>query len=75
VDRKADAAERFARVEEALVGLSRWMYQHPETAYEERETSARLVELLAANGFEVEYPAFDLETAFAARAGWKGPRS
>jgi amidohydrolase len=49
------------------------MYENPEIAYEEREASRRLAELLGSNGFEVEYPAYGLETAFAARAGSSGP--
>lgn len=49
------------------------MYHNPEIAFEEHNTSARLVEFLRNNGFEVEYPSFDLETAFAARAGREGP--
>jgi amidohydrolase len=49
------------------------MYEHPEVAFEERETSAKLVEFLGENGFTVEYPAYGLETAFAARVGSSGP--
>jgi amidohydrolase len=73
VDRKAVAEERFAAVEQELKDINRWMYDNPEVAYEERNTSARLVEFLSANGFAVEYPAYGLETAFAARAGAGGP--
>lgn len=56
-----------------LVGISHWMYAHPEVAYEEKESSARLVEFLRRTGFTVEYPAFGLDTAFAARVGSGGP--
>jgi amidohydrolase len=49
------------------------MYANPEIALEERESSARLVEFLGGAGFDVEYPAYGLETAFAARAGVSGP--
>jgi amidohydrolase len=73
VDRKAVAEQRFAAVEQELKDISRWMYENPEIAYEEHDTSARLVEFLGANGFEVEYPAYGLDTAFAARAGSSGP--
>ena len=69
-----DAAKRtLDRFEDELRELSHWMYDHPETAFEEFETSAKLAEYLASNGFEVEYPAYDLKTAFAARAGSTGP--
>ncbi|MBU1225889.1 MAG: M20 family metallopeptidase [Actinobacteria bacterium] len=49
------------------------MYEHPEPAFEERESSARLARFLGDQGFNVEYPAYGLETSFAARAGTAGP--
>ncbi len=49
------------------------MYDNPEIAFEEFETSARLAEFLGQHGFEVEYPAYGLDTAFAARVGNSGP--
>lgn len=58
---------------DALIDISKWMYEHPEIAYEERESSARLAEYLGGNGFAVEYPAYGIETAFVARAGSDGP--
>jgi amidohydrolase len=56
-----------------LFEISHWMYDHPETAYEEYKSSARLAEFLRGKGFDVEYPAYGLETAFAARIGDSGP--
>ncbi|MFV1999385.1 MAG: M20 family metallopeptidase, partial [Acidimicrobiia bacterium] len=53
--------------------LSQWMYENPEIGFQEHETSARMVEVLQSGGFDVEYPAYDLETAFAARIGKGGP--
>lgn len=50
------------------------MYENPEIGFEEYETSARMVELLRSGGFEVEYPAHGLDTAFVAHAGSGGPR-
>jgi amidohydrolase len=73
VDRKELAQERFSAVEDELRLISRWMYEHPELAYQEHETAAKLVEFLGSNGFEVEFPAYGLETAFAARIGASGP--
>ncbi len=70
---KETAAKAFDEVEHELRDLSRWMYENPEIAFEEVETSARLVEFLGANGFTVEYPSYGLDTAFAARAGSSGP--
>lgn len=70
---KERAQERFAAREAELQELSQWMYDHPELANEEFETSARMVEMLRSGGFEVEYPAYGLDTAFAARVGSDGP--
>lgn len=73
MDRKALVQERFSVVEEELKEISRWMYENPELAYEERQTSRRLVDFLSTNGYDVEYPVYGLDTAFAARAGSGGP--
>jgi amidohydrolase len=73
LDHKQAAAERFDAVEAELRDISHWMYHNPEIAFEEHNTSARLVEFLRAQGFDVEYPSFGLDTAFAARAGGDGP--
>jgi amidohydrolase len=73
MDAKARAEQHFAAAEPELQALSRWMYDHPEIAFEERETSRHLAEFLSARGFTVEYPAYGLETAFAARLGSRGP--
>jgi amidohydrolase len=73
VDLKQAATERFDAVEAELRDISHWMYHNPEIAFEEHDTSARLVEFLRGQGFEVEYPSFGLDTAFAARAGSEGP--
>lgn len=70
---KDTAAAAFNDVEHELRDLSRWMYDHPEIAYEEFETSARLAEFLTDKGFAVEYPAYGMDTAFAARIGSTGP--
>jgi metal-dependent amidase/aminoacylase/carboxypeptidase family protein len=70
---KKRAEEAIGAARNDLVEISHWMYHHPETAYEEFESSARLVEFLRANGFDVEYPAYGLDTAFAARVGTSGP--
>jgi amidohydrolase len=70
---KREASERIAADRGALTEISHWMYDHPEVAYQEFESSARLAEFLRSRGFEVEYPAYGLETAFAARIGSTGP--
>ncbi len=69
------AAERaFSEVEGELREISRWMYDNPEIRYQEYESSRRLSEFLDEHGFDVTYPAYDLETAFEANAGSQGPR-
>lgn len=70
---KQRAAAAFEAVESELQEISRWMYEHPETASAEHESSAKLAEFLQSHGFEVEYPAYGLQTAFAAGAGRSGP--
>jgi amidohydrolase len=70
-----EAAERaFTEVEADLRAISRWMYENPEIGYQEYQSSARLSEFLASQGFDVEYPTRGLETAFEATAGSSGPR-
>jgi len=73
VDAKQQIVDRFDAVEAELRQISRWLYENPEIAHEERASSARLVEFLGAKGMQVEYPAWGLETAFDARAGSDGP--
>ena len=73
MDLKQVATERFTAVEEELREISHWMYHNPEIAYQEHNTSARLVEFLRRHGFDVEYPSFGLDTAFSARRGSTGP--
>jgi amidohydrolase len=73
MDYKQQARAAVEALERDLIELNDWMYHHPEVAYEEHESSARLSSFLAARGFTVEYPAYGLETAFAARAGKSGP--
>lgn len=73
MDQKQRAETTFSGVESELIRISRWMYDNPEVGFEEHNTSARLVEFLAGHGFSIEYPAYGLETAFAARVGSGGP--
>ncbi|MBT8208597.1 MAG: M20 family metallopeptidase [Acidimicrobiia bacterium] len=73
MDLKARAEAQFGEVEADLQAVSRWMYDNPELAYQEHASSAKLADFLAGHGFEVEHPAYGLDTAFVARAGTKGP--
>lgn len=71
---KEQATSAFESAEAALRDISRWMYEHPETAYEEYESSKRLAGFLSQHGFEVEHPAYGIPTAFEANVGESGPR-
>ncbi len=71
---KQTATEAFTEVEDGLRSISKWMYENPELAYEEFESSRRLSEFLGDHGFEVTYPAYEIDTAFEANTGSTGPR-
>ncbi len=60
-------------VEPELVGLSHALAADPELAYEEHRAAARCADLLELYGLTVERSAYGLPTAFAARAGSRGP--
>jgi amidohydrolase len=52
-----------------LIQLSRDLYDHPETAWEEIRSARRVAGHLSDNGFDITERYCDLETAFAARIG------
>lgn len=54
---------------EALSAISRRLHDNPETAFEEKQSSALLIEFLESNGFAVERGICGLETAFSAVYG------
>jgi amidohydrolase len=56
-----------------LVALSHALAEEPELAYQEHRSASRCADLLEAHGLRVERGAYDLPTAFAARAGIAGP--
>ncbi len=57
-----------------LVNLSREIHDNPELCFEETYAAETLADRLAAGGFAVETGAYELPTAFEARAG-SGPLS
>ncbi|HSG80081.1 MAG TPA: amidohydrolase, partial [Acidimicrobiia bacterium] len=73
MEMKEASAAAFDAVERELVEISRWMYEHPETAFEEHDASRRLAGFLRDRGFDVVHPAHGLETAFRATIGSEGP--
>ncbi|MCI0408379.1 MAG: M20 family metallopeptidase [Acidobacteria bacterium] len=70
---KGEVVKAVDRVADELVATSRFLHQHPELAYEEREAAQRLAALLKGRGFEVIEGAGGLPTAFLARAGVERP--
>lgn len=70
---KQRVRRRVGEATESLREISHWMYHNPEIAYQEHESSARLVAYLKEAGFEVTYPAYGFETAFEAQLGSEGP--
>jgi len=66
---KQPADQAFEAVEHELRGISKWMHDNPETAWEEYEASERLAGFLGDNGFDVTYPAYGLDTSFEANCG------
>jgi amidohydrolase len=54
---------------DGLLGISRRLHQHPETAWRESASSAFLADELAARGFAVERGVAGLPTAFVAAYG------
>ena len=63
VDKRADV----------LIDASHQIHAHPELCYEEHFAHDLLTGLLEAEKLDVERHAFDLDTAFIARAGTDGP--
>jgi amidohydrolase len=72
MDAKAGAGERLNAAQSMLIDLSHRIHAKPELGYEEEKASAWVAEALADAGFAVELGAYDLPTAFVARAG-SGP--
>src|SRR5512146_1837183 len=72
MDAKAGARERMNAAQQTLVDLSHRIHANPELGYEEEKASRWAAEALSDAGFAVEMGAYDLPTAFVARAG-SGP--
>jgi len=58
---------------DVLIDASHQIHEHPELCYEEHFAHDLLTGLLETENLEVERGAFDLDTAFIARAGISGP--
>lgn len=63
---KRRACQRIDDGTPELIALSRYIYEHPEVAFEEVEASTRLSSILEEAGFSVERGVGELDTAFRA---------
>jgi amidohydrolase len=70
---KEQLVAEVERRADVLVDASHQIHAHPELGFEEVFAHGLLTDLLAADGLEPERGAFDLPTAFVARAGEEGP--
>ncbi len=61
--------EGVQKVAPDLIALSHSIHSEPELAFEEYRSAAKVAELLAAHGFEIESGVADLPTAFTATYG------
>ena len=59
--------------QEDLIDISMEIHRNPELPFEEFKASALLANYLRDNNFNVDYPAYGLETAFKATVGNSGP--
>jgi amidohydrolase len=69
---KKRAQEAVEAAQEELIEVSLNIHSHPELALKEHRASKLLAGKLEAHGFQVEYPAYGIETAFKATWG-EGP--
>lgn len=70
---KARLREEVEARRELLLDVSHQIHENPETNYEERFAHDLLAGVLEAAGLAVERSAHGVDTAFAARAGSRGP--
>ncbi len=63
---KDNICARVDALAETLYGVSEFLKEHPETAYQEYESSAYLGRVMKDHGFDVQAGAGDVETAFVA---------
>lgn len=73
MDPKSAARANYEAVAEELREISRILHGNPELGRQEHESSRLLARFLGRNGFDVDYPAWGLETSFDAHVGNSGP--
>jgi amidohydrolase len=72
MDPRAAAQERIDAVRDELIELSHNIHANPELGFKEEKACTWLSDALDAHGFAVDRGAYDIPTAFVARAG-SGP--
>ncbi|MDP8954051.1 MAG: M20 family metallopeptidase [Actinomycetota bacterium] len=70
---KARMRARVDELSDVLVDVAHQIHEHPELGYEEHFAHGLLTSVLEREGVEVAGGAYDLPTAFEARAGTEGP--
>ena len=70
---KKTACDRVDELADDLIHASREIHAHPELNFEERFAHDLLTNMINKHGFDVTRHAYDLETAFDAEVGSKGP--
>jgi amidohydrolase len=68
-DGKQVIRDTARRLMPELMEIARWLHDHPELSGEEEQGSRLLADRLSKAGFQVEFGAGDLPTAFVARHG------
>ncbi|MDL9948954.1 M20 family metallopeptidase [Gordonia sp. ABSL11-1] len=61
--------QSFEDVSGEAINLSHWINAHPELAFEEHESAAKIIEVLAGHGFVIRRRVAELDTAFTATIG------
>lgn len=71
---KEAVVAKLDSLQRELIDISLEIHRNPELCFKEFKASRLLVGYLRDYGFNVEYPAYDLETAFKATIGSSGPK-
>ena len=67
------AVERITEIQEDMIRISDYIWEHPELSFNEHASSSALKEYLEKKEFRITAPAADLKTAFVAEWGQGKP--
>ena len=70
---KEEFKSELESLHKSLIEVNDWMYENPELAFEEFETSRYLVNYIKKYDPEVSHPTHGLDTAFEVTFGKDGP--